>query len=317
MSVGIISGRVAIVTGGGRGIGAAISRRFAREGAAVVINDLGASLDGTAGNGADRAESPAHQLAGEIVETGGQAIADGGDIGDVATGERLVRTAVERFGRLDIVVNVAGIVRDRMIFNLPEEDWDAVIRVHLKGHYSTIRPAAAYFREQRNPAGHFRIINFTSLSALEGSPGQPNYAAAKMGVIGLTYSLAQSLARYGVTANAISPSAATRMTAAIPAEKQTARLADGPADDDPARSPDNVATVALYLASEQSDWLTGRVLSAAGFDIGLYENPKVSRQLSGPGPWEFDSLARQLERVFRPAADGLPSSVFTSAPPAG
>ena len=146
--MGVIDGRVAIITGGARGIGASISRLFAKEGAALVINDLGGSPDGT---GSD--EGPAKQVADEIAAAGGTAVADGGDIGDVATGERLVRTAVEQFGKLDIVVNVAGILRDRMIFNLSEEDWDEVIRVHLKGHYSTVRPASAYWREQRNPAG--------------------------------------------------------------------------------------------------------------------------------------------------------------------
>jgi NAD(P)-dependent dehydrogenase (short-subunit alcohol dehydrogenase family) len=306
--MGVIDGRVAIVTGGGRGIGASVSRLFAREGAKVVINDLGAGADGS---GKD--DGPATRIADEIQAAGGAAVADGGDIGDVATGERLVRTAVERFGRLDIVVNVAGILRDRMIFNMPEEDWDAVIRVHLKGHYVTARPAAAYFREQRNPGGHYRIINFTSLSGLDGSPGQPNYAAAKMGIVGLTYSLAQSLARYGVTVNAISPSAATRLTATIPA----GRLAvdQQPPDEDPERSADNIAPVALYLASEESDWLTGRVLAAGGFDVGLYPNPQVIRQLSAAGPWEYGRLARQIERSFRPVADGLPDSVFRRLAP--
>src|SRR6201996_9425271 len=216
--MGVIDGRVAIITGGGRGIGASISRLFAKEGASLVINDLGGHADGT---GSD--EGPARQVADEITAAGGKAVADGGDIADVATGERLVRTAVERYGTLDIVVNVAGILRDRMIFNLPEEDWDAVIRVHLKGHYSTVRPASAYWREQRNPEGHYRVINFTSISGLDGSPGQPNYAAAKMGIVGLTYSLAQGLARYGVTANAIAPGASTRLTATVPAGKRVSR----------------------------------------------------------------------------------------------
>src|SRR5216683_4081413 len=218
--MGVIDGRVAIITGGARGIGASISRLFATEGASLVINDRGGGPDGS---GSD--EGPAKQIADEIVAAGGAAVADGGDIGDVATGERLVRTAVDQFGKLDVVVNVAGILRDRMIFNLPEADWDAVIRVHLKGHYVTARPAAAYFREQHNPGGHYRIINFTSISGLDGSPGQPNYAAAKMGIVGLTYSLAQGLARYGVTANAIAPGAATRLTATVPSDKQ---LADDP-----------------------------------------------------------------------------------------
>jgi NAD(P)-dependent dehydrogenase (short-subunit alcohol dehydrogenase family) len=303
--MGVIDGRVAIITGGARGIGASISRLFAAEGASLVINDLGGSPDGT---GSDA--GPAKQMADEIAAAGGTAVADGGDIGDVATGERLVRTAVEQFGKLDIVVNVAGILRDRMIFNLPEADWDEVIRVHLKGHYSTVRPASAYWREQRNPQGHYRIINFTSNSGLEGSPGQPNYAAAKMGVVGLTYSLAQALARYGVTANAISPGAATRLTATIPADR---RLAEVDESVRPEMSPDNIAPVALYLASERSGWLTGRVVSSMGFDVGLYANPQMIRQLSAPGPWHYDKLAAAIERSFRPVASGLPESIFRPA----
>jgi NAD(P)-dependent dehydrogenase (short-subunit alcohol dehydrogenase family) len=161
--MGVIDGRVAIVTGGARGTGGD--------------------------------EGPAKHIADEIVAAGGTAVSDGGDIANVATGERLVKAAVEQFGKLDIVMNVAGILRDRMIFNLAEQDWDEVIRVHLKGHYSTVRPASAYWREQRNPQGHYRIIKFTSISGLDGSPGQPNYASAKMGIIGLTYSLAQDVER--------------------------------------------------------------------------------------------------------------------------
>jgi NAD(P)-dependent dehydrogenase (short-subunit alcohol dehydrogenase family) len=302
----VIDGRVAIITGAGRGIGASISRLFAQEGAALVVNDLGGGTDGT---GSD--EGPAKQMADEIVAAGGRAVADGGDIGDTATGERLVRTAVEQFGKLDIVVNVAGILRDRMIFNMAEQDWDEVIRVHLKGHYSTVRPASAYWREQRNPEGHYRVINFTSVSGLDGSPGQPNYAAAKMGIIGLTYSLAQGLARYGVTANAIAPGAATRLTATVQPDKRI--TGEGrPAEEDQLRSPDNIAPVALYLASEQSGWLTGRVVSSAGFDVGLYENPQVIRQLSSAGPWDYQKLAAMMERSFRPVANGLPPSVFAS-----
>jgi len=304
--MGVIDGRVAIITGGARGIGASVSRLFATEGASLVINDLGGSPDGT---GSD--EGPAKQIADEIGAAGGTAVPDGGDIGDVTTGERLVRTAVDQFGKLDIVVNVAGILRDRMIFNLPEADWDEVIRVHLKGHYSTVRPASAYWREQRNPEGHYRIINFTSVSGLDGSPGQPNYAAAKMGIVGLTYSLAQGLARYGVTANAISPGAATRLTATVPTDRQLRPGAEPP----PEMSPDNVAPLALYLASERSDWLTGRVVSAMGFDVGLYENPQLIRQLSSPGPWEYDTLAAHMERSFRPVAHGLPPSIFHPAQP--
>ena len=304
--MGVIDGRVAIVTGGGRGIGASISKLFAAEGAKVVVNDLGGHTDGT---GADT--GPASEVVEEIKAAGGAAVADGGDIADVATGERLVDTAVKEFGKLDIVVNVAGILRDRMIFNLTEDDWDAVIRVHLKGHYSTVRPASAYWRSQRNPQGHYRVINFTSVSGLDGSPGQPNYAAAKMGIIGLTYSLAQGLARYGVTANAIAPGASTRLTATVPEDKRVVREA-APSEEDLERSPDNIAPVALFMASEQSDWLTGRVVSSSGYEVGLYENPQIIRQVSSTAPWEYSKLAAQLERSFRPAADGLPFSLFAS-----
>jgi NAD(P)-dependent dehydrogenase (short-subunit alcohol dehydrogenase family) len=304
--MGVIDGRVAIVTGGGRGIGASISKLFAAEGAKVVVNDLGGHTDGT---GADA--GPAGEVVEAIKAAGGEAVADGGDIADVATGERLVDTAVKEFGKLDIVVNVAGILRDRMIFNLTEADWDAVVRVHLKGHYSTVRPASAYWRSQRNPQGHYRVINFTSVSGLDGSPGQPNYAAAKMGIVGLTYSLAQGLARYGVTANAIAPGASTRLTATVPDDKRVVRE-DRPSEEDLERSPDNIAPVALYMASEQSDWLTGRVVSSSGYEVGLYENPQIIRQISSTAPWAYDKLAAQLERSFRPAADGLPFSLFAS-----
>jgi NAD(P)-dependent dehydrogenase (short-subunit alcohol dehydrogenase family) len=301
--MGVLDGRVAIITGAGRGIGASIARAFAREGASLVINDLGAAPDGTAAD-----QSLAHAVAEELNGIGGKVVADAGDIADVETGQRLVETAVGTFGKLDILVNVAGILRDRMIFNMPEEDWDAVIRVHLKGHFSTIKPAAQYFRGQRNPNGHFRIINFSSLSGLQGSPGQPNYAAAKLGIVGFTYSLAQGLGRYGVTANAISPSAATRLTETVPSEKQI-RKAD-PAS--PERSPDNIAPVALYLASERSDWLSGRTLGAGGYEVTLYNNPEPIRQIQGNAPWEFDRLADSLEKSFQPVATGLPFSLFAS-----
>jgi NAD(P)-dependent dehydrogenase (short-subunit alcohol dehydrogenase family) len=292
--MGVLDGRVAVITGGGRGIGASLARAFAREGASIVVNDLGTSPDGVGGD-----KAPVHQVAEEINDSGGQAVADDGDVADVATGERLVRTAVERYGKLDVLVNVAGILRDRMIFNLPEEDWDAVIRVHLKGHYSTIRPASAYFREQRDPGGNYRIINFTSVSGLQGSPGQPNYAAAKMGVVGLTYSLSQALGRYGVTANAIAPGAATRLTGVMPSTADSAEL-----------SPDNIAPIALYLASERSGWLTGRTIAAMGHEVALYSNPEVIRQINGTGPWEFEHLAGLVETNFRPVADGPPPSIF-------
>jgi NAD(P)-dependent dehydrogenase (short-subunit alcohol dehydrogenase family) len=298
--MGTLDGRVAIITGGGRGIGQSISKLFAAEGASVIINDLGVNTDGTGGD-----EGPAHETAVEITGTGGVAIADGGDISDEATGERLVATAIKEFGKLDVVVNVAGILRDRMIFNLSPEDWDAVIRVHLRGHYSTVRPASAYWREQRNPDGHYRFINFSSGSGLHGAPGQPNYAAAKLGIVGLTYSLANSLGRYGVTANAIAPGASTRMTDSIPTDRRREGLTDS-SEANPERSPDNVAPICAYLASEESDWLSGRTLRAMGYAVGLYNNPEVISQVTSDGPWTLADLKQKVESTFKPIADGLP-----------
>jgi NAD(P)-dependent dehydrogenase (short-subunit alcohol dehydrogenase family) len=288
---GRLDGRVAVVTGGGRGIGAGIARLLAAEGAAVVVNDLGVELDGS---GAD--SGPAGQVVEEITAAGGTAVADGGDVADLHVGERLVRTAVDKFGSLDVLVNVAGILRDRMIFNLTEQEWDEVIRVHLKGHFATTKPAAAYWREQRNPDGHYRLINFTSVSGLFGAPGQPNYAAAKMGIVGLTYSCANALAKYGVTANAISPGAATRMTASIPSERQ--RAAGAPGDE---RSPDNIAPIVAYLASTASDWLTGQVIGARGYEVQLLNKPAPIRHIASDGPWQPDRLAELVERIFKPA----------------
>ena len=157
--MGELEGKVAIITGAGRGIGAALARRFTAEGAAVILNDLGGAPDGSA-----TGEQPAQELAQQIRDAGGKAVADGGGISEAATGTRLVELALKEFGALDVVVNAAGILRDRMIFNMTESDWDAVIRVHLRGHYSTVRPASAHWRSLKNPDGHFRIINFSSIS---------------------------------------------------------------------------------------------------------------------------------------------------------
>jgi NAD(P)-dependent dehydrogenase (short-subunit alcohol dehydrogenase family) len=182
-----------------------------------------------------------------------------------------------------------------MIFNLAEQEWDDVIRVHLKGHFATIKPAAAYWREQRNPDGHYRLINFTSVSGLYGAPGQPNYAAAKLGIVGLTYSCANALGKYGVTANAISPGAATRMTASIPTDR---RRSAADADEN---SPDNIAPIVAYLASTASDWLTGQVIGARGYEVHLMNKPAPIRHVVSDGPWQPDRLAELVERVFKPA----------------
>jgi NAD(P)-dependent dehydrogenase (short-subunit alcohol dehydrogenase family) len=288
--MGRLDGRVAIVTGAGRGIGRSVAMLLAREGARVVVNDLGVSVDGS---GPD--SGPAGVVAAEIGEAGGRAIASGADVSDLGAAEGLIGTALEEFGRLDVLVNAAGILRDRMVFNMTEPEWDDVIRVHLKGTFATTRFAAAYWRSRHDETAQNRIINFTSVSGLHGSPGQPNYAAAKMGIVGLTYSCANSLARYGVTVNAVSPAAATRMTDSVPAGRRRARAAA--ADE---RSPDNVAPVVAYLASERSGWITGRIIHSAGYEIALYSNPEPVSRVIGTGPWDADALGDQVERAFGP-----------------
>jgi NAD(P)-dependent dehydrogenase (short-subunit alcohol dehydrogenase family) len=286
--MGRLDGRVAIVTGAGRGIGASVARLLAGEGALVVVNDLGAQLDGS---GVD--DGPAAGVVAEITEAGGKAIANFSDVSDHTAAEELVATAIGQFGRLDVVVNVAGILRDRMVFNMAEREWDDVIRVHLKGTFNTTKFAAAHWRSLREEGAQNRIINFTSVSGLHGAPGQPNYAAAKMGIVGLTYSSANALAKYGVTVNAISPGAATRMTASIPGERRRSPQTDE-------RSPDNVAPVVAYLAGTGSGWINGRILHSAGYQIALYNNPEPISRIVGTAPWDLDSLATHLESSFGP-----------------
>jgi NAD(P)-dependent dehydrogenase (short-subunit alcohol dehydrogenase family) len=288
--MGSLDGRVAIVTGAGRGIGRSVALLMASEGMAVVVNDLGGALDGS---GSDF--GLARGLAEEIAGSGGRAAANGADVSDHAAAEDLIKTAVSEFGRLDVLVNAAGILRDRMVFNMSEHEWDDVIRVHLKGTFNTTKFAAAHWRALRDESAQNRIINFTSVSGLHGAPGQPNYAAAKMGIVGLTYSTANSLAKYGVTVNAVSPGAVTRMTESVPDERR--RVRPGTADE---RSPDNVAPLVAYLASERSGWITGRIVHAAGYEVALYNNPEPVIRLVGTGPWSLDALAEQVERSFRP-----------------
>jgi NAD(P)-dependent dehydrogenase (short-subunit alcohol dehydrogenase family) len=286
-----LDGRVAIVTGAGRGIGRSVAKLLASEGASVVVNDLGAEMDGS---GKDA--GPAQQVVAEIAEAGGKAVVNGADISDFDAAEGLVKGAIDQFGRLDVLVNVAGILRDRMVFNMTETEWDDVIRVHLKGTFNTTRFASAHWRSLRDETAQNRIINFTSVSGLHGAPGQPNYAAAKMGIVGLTYSSAHSLAKYGVTVNAISPGAATRMTESVPTDRRRARSAA--ADE---RSPDNVAPIVAYLASERSGWITGRVIHSMGYEVSLYNNPEPVSRIIGTGPWDDpDALAYQVERAFGP-----------------
>ncbi len=293
--MGRLDGRVAIVTGAGRGIGASVARLLAAEGAKVVVNDLGVNLDGT---GLDK--TPAGQVADEIKSKGGVAVPNFDNVADYNAAENIIRTALNEFGRLDILVNVAGILRDRMVFNMTEEEWDAVVAVHMKGTFNTAKFASIYWRQARE--GHYRLINFTSGSGLHGAAGQPNYAAAKMGIVGFTYSCANSLERYGVTSNAIAPGAATRMTQSVPDERRRGGRAP---DEDPSRSPDNVAPAVCYLASPESDWINGHVVSASGFQIALYNRPEVVGRITSDGPWKLDDAFSKFETTFKPLVETM------------
>jgi NAD(P)-dependent dehydrogenase (short-subunit alcohol dehydrogenase family) len=294
--MGRLDGRVAIVTGAGRGIGRSVALLLAGEGASVVVNDLGAALDGS---GADA--SPAGQVVAEIGAAGGKAVANTADVSGHEAAQALVADAIEAFGRLDVLVNVAGILRDRMVFSMTEAEWDDVIRVHLKGTFNTTKFAAAHWRSVRDETAQNRLINFTSVSGLHGAPGQPNYAAAKMGIIGFTYSCAHALTKYGVTANVISPGAVTRMTESVPQDRR--RRVSATAQE---RSPDNVAPVVAYLASERSGWINGRIVHASGYEVSLYSNPEPVVRIIGTEPWDPDALAAQVERSFGPALGRSP-----------
>jgi NAD(P)-dependent dehydrogenase (short-subunit alcohol dehydrogenase family) len=296
------SGRVAVVTGAGRGIGAAVARRLAAEGMRVVVNDLGVAVDGS---GPD--VTPAQQVVDEIRAAGGVAVASTDDVADHAAAKQILDTALDAFGQLDVVVNVAGILRDRMIFNMGEDDWDAVVRVHLRGTFNTCKWAAVHWRGIGNPDGNYRLINFISRSGLYGAPGQPNYSAAKMGIVGLTFSCANALTRYGVTSNAVAPAAVTRMVQTVDPVQLGQSWHDKALDE---QSPENVAPSVAYLAREASSWLNGRVIAASGYQVTLYSNPEPIREVATNGPWNVDDLGWMMERSFRPAVESGSSTIF-------
>jgi NAD(P)-dependent dehydrogenase (short-subunit alcohol dehydrogenase family) len=260
---GLCSERVAIVTGAGRGLGRAHALALAAEGAKVVVNDLGVGLDGTGcGTG------PAQLVVGEIVARGGQAVVHGGDIATTEGAASLIRAAVETYGRLDTLVNNAGFLRDRMLVNLGEDDWDAVMRVHLKGHFLPLKYAAAHWRAEAK-AGRVptaRVVNTSSGAGLLGSVGQGNYSAAKAGIIGLTLVAAAEMGRYGVLVNAIAPAARTRMTEATFAETMAA-----PDTGFDAMAPENVSPLVVWLGSAACAGVTGRVFEAEGGRITVME----------------------------------------------
>lgn len=296
---GILEGRVAIVTGAGRGLGREHALELARHGAKVVVNDLGTTLDG-----AGVSVGPAQEVVEIIQAAGGQAVANGADIADFAQARELVDQAVSEFGRLDILVNNAGFVRDRMLVNAEEDEWDAVIRVHLKGHFATLRHAAAYWRAEskagRQPLA--RVINTSSGAGLQGSVGQAAYSAAKGGIASMTLVAAAELGRYGVAVNAIAPSARTRMTEGPFAEAMAA-----PVDGFDRMNPANVSPVVAWLASEDCT-ISGRVLEIEGGRICLEEgwNHGPVRELDRR--WEVAEVGDAVRAMI---AEGVePESVY-------
>ncbi|MFI5864310.1 SDR family oxidoreductase [Streptomyces sp. NPDC051546] len=262
--MGLAEGRVVIVTGAGRGLGRAHALAFAAEGARVVVNDLGVGLDGL-----PAADSPAALVVEEIRAAGGEAVAHGGDIATSEGAASLVETAVSAFGRLDTLINNAGFLRDRMLVNLDEDDWDAVMRVHLKGHFLPLKHAAAYWRAEAKEGRQVaaRVVNTSSGAGLLGSVGQGNYSAAKAGILGLTLVSAAEMGRYGVQVNAIAPAARTRMTEQAFAETMAAPES-GAFD---AMAPENVSPLVVWLGSDASAGVTGRVFEAEGGRITVME----------------------------------------------
>lgn len=288
--MGKLEGRVAVITGAGRGIGAEVARTFAAEGASVVVNDLGASMDGSATEG-----TPADEVAEAIRKSGGKAVSNNCDVTDFEATGALIGQAIEEFGKLDIVVNVAGIIRDGMIFKMDERQWDSVIAVHLKGTFNTTRHASVHWREHRG--GEYRLIHFISGSGIFGSPTQPNYAAAKMGIVGLSNSCASALNGYGVTSNCIAPVAYTRMTASLEGKATVMNYSP----DNEKISTKNVVPPVVWLASEQSGWMNGRILQAGNGRIGLFNSPAIEREVTTPGVWDLDQAFEEMETAFKEA----------------
>ncbi|HEX4518296.1 MAG TPA: SDR family oxidoreductase [Gaiellaceae bacterium] len=288
----LLDGKVAIVTGAARGIGREHALALARAGATVVVNDLGGSLHGEGTDG-----SPAEEVVREIEAAGGSALADRSDVADFAEAERLIQSTIETFGRLDILVNNAGILRDRMLVNMSEEEWDSVIRVHLKGHFAPMRHAAAYWRG-KSKAGvevKARIVNTSSLSGLFGNVGQSNYGAAKAGIAALTAIAAMELGAYGVTVNAIAPNARTRMT-----EAAFGDLSAGDGFDilDPA----NISPVLVALCADGAQHITGQCLFVSGGAVNILSPWKSGELVVRTGQWEPSELLGELLELF---PDGL------------
>src|SRR3954451_8104815 len=283
--MGLLDGKAALVTGSGRGIGRGIAIAMAKAGAKVVVNDLGVSLDGQG-----EEKTPADQVVDEILTNGGMAVTNYSNVSDWDQAHAMIDQAVDAFGRIDILVNVAGILRDRMLFNMTEAEWDAVIAVHLKGMFNCTQAASIRFREQR----YGRVVSMSSVSAL-GSAGQPNYGAAKAGILGLTWSTANAMGRYGVTCNAILPSGATRMIDSTPRGKAffeehgkwPSEMAVGTD-----RDPDNVAPLVVYLASEGAAHVNDQVFHSYGYGYTLLAEPHAVRSIRSDGRWDPEELVK-------------------------
>ncbi len=299
--MGTLDGKVAIVTGAGRGIGRGEAMLLAREGARVVVNDLGVAREGDGADG-----TPAQEVVDEIVAAGGTAIVNGNDVSSWSGAQELIAAAVGEFGRLDILVNNAGILRDAMSFNMSEDDWDAVIRVHLKGHFAPSRFACAYWREQAKandnaPTGG-RIINTVSESGLFGMVGQANYSAAKAGIASMTLVLAREMKKYGVTVNAVAPRARTRMTATVGGAEQFMQAKEGEYDP---WHPDNVAPLVGFLASNDAADVSGQVFVMWGAHAYLMSGWSLANDLDAGGQrfTVADLIARKGE-LFAPVERG-------------
>ena len=288
---GICEGRVVIVTGAGRGIGREHALEFARQGAHVVVNDVGAEVDGTGVSA-----GPAEEVVAEIRALGARAITNADDVSDEAGAERLVASAVEEFGQLDVLVNNAGILRDRMLVNMSFAEWDAVVKVHLRGTFGPSHFAARYWRERSKQGDEVdaRIINTSSPSGIYGNIGQTNYGAAKAGIASFTIIAAMELARYGVTVNAISPAAATRMTIPLQAGRPSApRAADA---FDPG-APDNISPIVVWLGSPESREVTGRVFNVRGGRISVAEGWHAGPGVEQEARWDPAILGELIPRL--------------------
>lgn len=288
--MGMLDGKAAIVTGAGRGIGRGVALALAEAGAKVLVDDPGVNTDGT---GDDR--GPADEVVDEIKKAGGEAIASYESVATMDGGDKLIRQALDAFGRLDIVVTPHGILRDRMVFNMDEEQFDEVIKVHLKGTFALLKPAAAFFRQQKSG----RFITFTSGAGLSGNTGQANYSAAKGGIAGMTRTAALDLGKYGVTVNCIAPAALTRMTGGVSDEARQKRQEMGLAQRDNTmsmlRDPEDIAPMVVYLASDDAWWINGHIFMCYGGTIGWYPIPEPTRTMETEGRWKPEDIAKRIK----------------------